>query len=124
MYKVIIDYEPIQADNDIISEGIYTSHKNIIGEKDKDFSIFLKNNSGKVLSGIQAYFDAESIYIAKLWVEESLRKQGYGTTLLDQAEGAGVKYGCIFSIVDTWDFQAESFYSSNEKPRGLPRGCR
>ena len=107
MYKIIIDYEPSQADNDVISEGLYTSHKNIIGEKDKEFSIFLKNDSGKVFGGIQVYFDKESIYIDKFWVEEALRKQGYGTKLLNEAEGEGVKHSCIFSI-------AEKFYLKND----------
>lgn len=30
--------------------------------------------------------------------------------LLDAAEKEAIKNGCIFSLVDTWDFQAEEFY--------------
>jgi ribosomal protein S18 acetylase RimI-like enzyme len=113
MYKIIIDYEPSQADNDIVSEGLFASYENIVGKKDKPFSIFLKNDSGKIFGGIQAFFDKESVYIDQLWVDETLRKQGYGKKLLDQAEGEGVKHGCISSITDTWDFQAEKFYLKN-----------
>ena len=110
MYKVVIDYTPSQADNAIVREGIIAFNEKIIGERDKEFSIFLKNDSGKVFGGIQAFLDSESIYIDVLWVETSLQKQGYGTKLLGAAEQEALKNGCIFSLVDSWDFQAEGFY--------------
>jgi GNAT superfamily N-acetyltransferase len=113
MYKVIIDHAPSQSDNDVVREGFIKSCEAILGERDKPFSIFLKNDSGKVFGGIQAFMDTESIYIDVLWVEESLQKQGYGTTLLGAAEQEAIKNGCIFSLVDTWDFQAEEFYLKN-----------
>ncbi len=86
------------ADNAVVSEGIIAFNENILGERDKAFSIFLKNDSGKVFGGIQAFFDTESVYIDVLWVEGSLQKQGYGTKLLDAAEREAIKNGCIFSI--------------------------
>ena len=113
MYKVVVDYTPSLADNDVLREGIIAFNETIIGERDKACSIFLKNDSGKVFGGIQAFLDTESIYIDVLWVEGSLRKQGFGTKLLDAAEREAIKNGCIFSILDTWDFQAEEFYLKN-----------
>lgn len=113
MYKVVVDYSPSEADNAIVTEGIIASIENIVGERDKVFSIFLKNDSGKVFGGIQAFLDSESIYIDVLWVEESLQKQGYGTKLLGAAEREAIENGCIFSLVDTWGFQAEEFYLKN-----------
>ncbi len=111
--KVVVDYAPSQADNDIVREGIIASNEHVVGERDKAFSIFLKNDSDKVFGGIQAFRDTESIYIDVLWVEESLQKQGYGTKLLDAAEQEAIENGCIFSLVDSWDFQAEEFYLKN-----------
>lgn len=113
MYKVVVDYAPAEADNAVVREGIIASNENILGERDKAFSIFLKNDLGKVFGGIQAFFDTESVYIDVLWVEKDLQKQGYGTKLLDAAEREASKNGCIFSLVDTWDFQAEEFYLKN-----------
>lgn len=110
MYKIVIDYTPAEIDNTVIREGLIRSYEAKFGERDKEFSIFLKNDSGKVFGGIQAFQDTESIYIDLLWVEESLRKQGYGTKLLATAEQEAIEKGCTFSLVDTWDFQAEEFY--------------
>jgi GNAT superfamily N-acetyltransferase len=113
MYRIVVDYDPSQADNAVVTEGIIASNEKIIGERDKEFSIFLKNDSGKVFGGIQAFRDTESVYIDILWVEESLQKRGYGTKLLGAAEQEAIKNGCKFSLVDTWDFQAEEFYLKN-----------
>lgn len=113
MYKVVVDYAPSVADNAAVTEGITASIEDVIGERDKEFSIFLKNDSGKVFGGIQAFLDSESLYIDVLWVEKSLQKHGYGTKLLDAAEREAIENGCIFSLVDTWDFQAEGFYLKN-----------
>lgn len=111
--KVVVDYDPSPADNAVISEGIIASNAQILGERDKEFSIFLKDDSGKVFGGIQAFLDSESIYIDTLWVEERFQKNGYGTALLRAVELEAVKNGCKYLTVDTWDFQAEGFYLKN-----------
>lgn len=113
MYKIVVDYAPAEADNAVVRDGIIAFNENIVGERDQAFSIFLKNDLGKVFGGIQAFLDTESVYIDVLWVEGILQKQGYGTKLLDTVEAEAIKNGCIFSLVDTWDFQAEGFYLRN-----------
>ncbi len=113
MYKVIVDHNPSHSDNDVVKEGLIKSYEAQFGERDKELSIFLKSDSGKVFGGIQAIFDSEAIYIEALWIEENLRKQGYGKKLLAAAEGEAIENGCRFSLVDTWDFQAEEFYLKN-----------
>lgn len=113
MYQVVVDYAPCHSDNEIVKEGLIKCFETQFGERDKPFSIFLKNDSGKVFGGIQAFRDTESVYIDAMWVEESLQKQGYGTKLLGAVEQEAIKNGCIFSLVDTWDFQAEEFYLKN-----------
>lgn len=110
VYKVIVDYEPTEADNAAVREGILAFNEKRLGERDKLFSIFLKNDLGKVFGGIQAFLGTESIYIDVLWVDENLQTRGYGTKLLYAAEKEAIKNGCTFSLIDTWDFQAEGFY--------------
>ncbi|MBS0624382.1 MAG: GNAT family N-acetyltransferase [Verrucomicrobia bacterium] len=124
MYKVVVDYAPSEADNAVIREGITAFNESILGERDKEFSIFLKNDVGKVCGGIQAFLGSESIYIEILWVERNLQKQGYGKKLLDAAEQEAIKNGCVFSAVDTFDFQAEEFYLKNGYERiGELKNC-
>lgn len=113
MYKIVVDYEPAEDDNAVVKEGIAAFNESIIGERDKAFSIFLKDDMGKIFGGIQAFLGTESVYIDVLWVEENLQKHGYGTKLLKAVEQEALKNGCLLSLVDTWDFQAEQFYLKN-----------
>lgn len=123
MYKVVVD-TPSDADNDVLREGIIAFNEKIVGERDKEFSIFLKDDLGKVFGGIQAFLGSESIYIETLWVEKNLQKQGYGTQLLGAAEREAVKNGCVFSAVDTFDFQSEEFHLKNGYERiGELKNC-
>lgn len=113
MHQIIVDYAPTDADNEIVREGITAFNEKILGERDRAFSIFLKDDQAKVLGGIQAFLGSESIYIDVLWVDGSLQKQGYGAKLLKAAEREAIENGCLYSLVDTWDFQAEEFYLKN-----------
>jgi len=119
-YKIIVDHEPNQVDNDAVMEGLISFNERVMGEpRDEEFSVFLKNDLGDIFGGIQAHFDTESVYVEVLWIDEMLRKKGYGKKLLDAAEQEAIKQGCIFSIVDTLAFQAEEFYLKSEyKPMG------
>jgi GNAT superfamily N-acetyltransferase len=101
-------------------EGLITCYEREMREtRDKEFSVFLKNDLGEIFGGIQAHFDTESVYVEVLWVDEPLRKKGYGKKLLNAAELEAIKNGCVFSILDTWDFQAEGFYlKSGYEPMG------
>jgi len=114
MYKIVVDYAPTQIDNNAIVEGLIRSYERTTGQpRDTEFSVFLKNDSGEIFGGIQAHFDTESVYIEYFWVEENMRRLGYGRKLLNAAEQEAIKYGCMFSTTDTWSFQAEGFYLKN-----------
>jgi GNAT superfamily N-acetyltransferase len=114
MYNVVVDYDPTEADNAVVREGIVAYNEKIVGERDKTLAIFLKNDQGQVFGGIQAFLGSESLYIDVLWVQSTLQNQGYGTKLLQAAEQEALKNGCTFVTVDTWDFQAEKFYLKND----------
>lgn len=60
--------------------------------------------------GYKLFLSTADVYIDVLWVEKNIQKQGHGTKLLDAVEGEAAKNGCGFSLVGTWDFQAEGFY--------------
>jgi ribosomal protein S18 acetylase RimI-like enzyme len=111
MYQIVIDHDPSQADNALLREGLVSFYEKIIGEpRDREYSVFLKNDAGKIVGGLLAHFDIESVYIETFWVDEKFRNQGFGTKLLDAAEQEAIKNGCVFSTLDTFDFQAEAFY--------------
>ena len=114
MLNIIVDHTPTYADNNMVLEGLVRFNEKIMGEpRDRNFSVFLKNNVGHVFGGIQAHFDRTSVYIEIFWIDENFRRQGYGKKLLAAAEQEALTKGCTASIVDTLGFQAEEFYLKN-----------
>lgn len=53
------------------------------------------------------------VYIALLWVKETMRNKGRGTKLLNMMEQEAVKLGCKYAHLDTYSFEAEPFYEKN-----------
>lgn len=113
MYKLSIEYNPADYDNQFITEQLIAFNERVFGEREKPLSLFLKDHGGKIVGGLQGGLDSESLYIDILWIEDKLRNQGYGTKLLFAAEKEALQYGCQFSTTNTFDFQAVDFYLKN-----------
>jgi GNAT superfamily N-acetyltransferase len=76
----------------------------------KPIRIFLRNPKDEVVGGVIANCFGGWVYIALLWVEKSLRNQGYGTRLMQLLEAEAVQNGCQHAHLDTYSFEARPFY--------------
>ena len=72
--------------------------------------IFLLDDYHKVRAGLVGLTRWNWLLIEVLWVEESLRRQGFGTKLMRLAEDEARRRGCNEAILDTFSFQAKDFY--------------
>jgi N-acylglucosamine-6-phosphate 2-epimerase len=50
------------------------------------------------------------MYIRTLWVDKSIRRQGWGRRLMEMAEAEAIKQGCTHSFTDMTSYQAPEFY--------------
>jgi GNAT superfamily N-acetyltransferase len=72
--------------------------------------ILLRDGTGNVVGGIKGETYWGWLYVENLSVKKSLRKQGLGKKLLEQAEREAISRGCKFAYLDTFSFQALPFY--------------
>lgn len=77
-----------------------------------DLAVFLRDDKNKIWGGIfgstfWAWYD-----LRFLWVDDSLRGQGWGKKLLEMAEEECRRRNCIGITCDTSNFQALPFYQS------------
>lgn len=72
--------------------------------------IFLLDDRQKVRAGLVGLTRWNWLLIEVLWVEESLRRQGFGSKLMQIAEQEAKRRGCNEAILDTFSFQAKGFY--------------
>ncbi|MCX6990036.1 MAG: GNAT family N-acetyltransferase [Chlamydiae bacterium] len=76
------------------------------------FSVSIKDEKGKILGGACGVTMFGSIYTDMLWLDPTLRKQGYGKKLMLEAEKIALARGCTFAIVHTMDWEALGFYQN------------
>jgi len=125
---VVSEGEPLQEDLQTLSEGMLAHHKNSgHPRKTEKYSIFLKDKDGKVFGGVIVSFLWNGMEINSLWVDESVRNQGWGRKLMQEVEEEGRKRGCTVSYTNTFPWQAPEFYEKlgytlYGKLEDLPKG--
>ncbi|MFZ0032470.1 MAG: GNAT family N-acetyltransferase [Candidatus Cybelea sp.] len=71
----------------------------------------IHDDSGTLIAGITAVLYCWCIlYTDALWVDERHRHRGLGTTLVRGLEDEAQNHGASLCHLDTFDFQAKSFY--------------
>jgi ribosomal protein S18 acetylase RimI-like enzyme len=73
-------------------------------------SILLKDENNKLFGVVSMSFLWNGMEIQSLWIDESVRKQGWGSKLMEAAEAEGIKRGCTFAYTNTFTWQAPGFY--------------
>ena len=73
--------------------------------------MWVKDTSGKIHGGIIVTFLWNGMEIQSLWVDEKVRKQGLGRTLMQMAEDEASRRGCAIAYTNTFPWQAPEFYT-------------
>jgi GNAT superfamily N-acetyltransferase len=106
------EIEATESDVLMILEGLGRNILKHLGnvELGKSIRVFLRDEEGRVVGGTTANVFGGWVYISLLWVEESLRNQGYGTELMKRLEREAMGLGCRYAHLDTYSFEARPFY--------------
>jgi GNAT superfamily N-acetyltransferase len=111
--KILVTNEPEaqEADSLFVRQGLRRFNNQFI--KDDGFqplNLFLRREDGSIAGGLlgDLYWGWLSINI--LWIDESLRGQGYGKKLILMAEEEAIQKSCRAAHLDTMSFQARPFY--------------
>lgn len=75
-------------------------------------SVFMRNAKAEIVGGLVGKIHWGWLFVSHLWVDETLRGQGYGKQILLKAEQAAKQRGCNYAYLDTFSFQALGFYQS------------
>ena len=75
----------------------------------RPLGIFIRDGE-TIVSGLSGETYCGWLVIRHLWVRDDLRRRGVGRELMALAEARAVERGCHSAWLDTFSFQARSFY--------------
>jgi GNAT superfamily N-acetyltransferase len=110
-YSIVQIENPEESSWGIIGKGVGTYNRQQAGDnRFQRICYVLHNDDQKIAGGVIAEAYWEWLYIDLLWVEEQLRRQGFGHLLLIAAEQEAMRLGAKHAYLDTFSFQAPEFY--------------
>jgi GNAT superfamily N-acetyltransferase len=109
--KLELDDHPEIDDLRLLIDGVRGFNRNITGhERTRPVAVFLRDEHGRIVGGVQGDLWGRSMHIAVLWVYEKYRGQGHGSKLMKAIEDFAVAHGHPLVYVETTSFQARPFY--------------
>ena len=113
-FELVVETEPDPRQVQYLEDRIYEFNSGVTGIRDGEWlSIFVRDESGRIVAGICGSTWGGCLEIRQFWVEESRRKQGLGTRLLAAAEQEAQRRGCRQALLMTFSFQAPEFYAKH-----------
>ena len=76
----------------------------------KDLHLFAYAEDGQIIGGLFGDISWGWLHVNVLWVAESHRRHGIGTSLMDRSEAEAIAMGVQLAYLETTDFQALEFY--------------
>lgn len=107
----------VQEDSDYIRKKLVAYNMEQLPEKLKspyeNISFVVKDDDSKIVAGVTGHMFWHHMHVDFLWVDEGVRKVGYGSKLLAKMEQAAKENACAFIYLDTFSFQAPAFYEKH-----------
>jgi GNAT superfamily N-acetyltransferase len=115
--KLNFEAQPAETDVEFLQQQYGAAHKAKYGSVDKDhIAVFVygpatcENEPAPIIGGVYGTLSDSWLYIDLLWVDSSLRGQGYGVRLMQTIEQAAATRGINRAFLGTTTFQAPKFY--------------
>ncbi len=102
---------PKDQEFDALKNGLNGFNESFTGEVfSETVSSFVKSDSGLIVGGILGEINWNWMHVRGLWVDDSIRKNGWGAKLLECLEKYAVSKGVPNIRLETTTFQALDFY--------------
>lgn len=111
LHPITFEPNPKAEDIQVLGNGIIAYAKQKTKHTPMEFfAFFVRDAQQKIIGGCNGSTLYGCLYIDQLWVDESIRQQGYGRHLVNAALAFGVEKHCSFATVNTMSWEALGFY--------------
>lgn len=110
-FSMELDEHPREEDLRHVLDSIRQFNLKVSGhERPRPVAVFLRDEQGQIIGGVQGDLWGSSMHIAALWVTKSERGKGHGSALMTALEKHAAARGHLLVYVETTSFQALPFY--------------
>lgn len=110
-YTLVLEETPNPEDVQAVRDALTTFNTDAVGpDNHLPLALFVRDRHGQIVGGLLGDTFWGWLHIEILWVDDTLRGQGFGGDLLAAAEREALRRGCHAAFVDTMSFQAPGFY--------------
>lgn len=110
MLQIAYEASLTDADTQQLYEGLLANDPPGQPRHYAPLTLSLRDPESRLVGGIMAATVWTWLSIDVLWVDPALRGQGHGRRLVEQCESIALARGCTYARLDTFAFQARSFY--------------
>ncbi|HEY0319561.1 MAG TPA: GNAT family N-acetyltransferase [Pyrinomonadaceae bacterium] len=111
--QITVEDQPKEEERRRVVDGLLAYNESQTGDVSYErLTLVLREASGDVVGGLLGEIYWGWLHIDILWIDDSLRSRGYGGKLLAVAEQKAIAKGCRSVFLDTFSFQALSFYEN------------
>ena len=108
---IVADLAPQADETAQVRAGLMAFNESRVGPAQvQRVAVCLRDDQGAIRGGLVGFLAWQWLSVELLWVDESLRGQGYGSSILARAECLARDSGCVGAKLDTYEFQARPFY--------------
>jgi GNAT superfamily N-acetyltransferase len=107
-----VEEKPAEADRHDIHMRLRGSNVKLVGRPFdlRPFSVFIRDGDGAIVGGLNGSTMWDCLAVDQIWIDEGLRRRGWGRRLMQAAERIAMRRGCRSAFVDTFSFQSPGFY--------------
>jgi GNAT superfamily N-acetyltransferase len=109
--QIVSEPYPPLAWTETVARGINQHNVAMTGCSDYyPVGLFIKGTAGQIVGGLLGDIWGGWLHVGSLWVEKSLRQQGYGKELMTRAERYALGKSCTDAFLRTGSFEARPLY--------------
>ena len=114
MSEFVIETDPTPEQIQYLDDRLYEFNSQTTGICDGEgLAIFVRDEQERIVAGICGHTWGGCCEVKLFWIEESRRRQGLGTRLLQAVEHEAYRRNCKKIVLSTHSFQAPEFYAKH-----------
>ena len=112
--QIRLESDPSPDDIRSIRQGLEAYNRLYVPDDNyQPLTVLLRAADRRLVGGLLGETYWGWLHVGILWLDESVRHQGYGSQLLAAAEQEAIRRGCHHAHLDTMSFQAVDFHQQH-----------